>query len=277
MPEKQVEKVDVLLTVNDKYKIIIEDKTYTAEHDNQLSRYREAINKKYPDHTVVGVYYKIGFQSDKRIITESGYKYFGLDEIYIIIEKHINRIGNDIFIDYYNYIKCIRDEIAKYKTLPVCKWNWAQINGFFDYIKSKSYGDMYYDYGYVPNQTGGFEGMWIYNSIYGTYKDTKYELYLQCEFVDQRLNICYKASSKDNLKIDSSARENFIWKNENGEWVDNAALFGFTKPKRYGYGKTVTIGFYKVDESITGYLSAEKKINEAIDDFKRMIKKMGIN
>ena len=38
-PKKQYKSIDVLLTVNDKYKIIIEDKTYTSEHDDQLNRY----------------------------------------------------------------------------------------------------------------------------------------------------------------------------------------------------------------------------------------------
>ena len=47
--EKQVGNIDVLLTVRYKglcYKIIIEDKTYTSEHDNQLVRYREQLDGK---------------------------------------------------------------------------------------------------------------------------------------------------------------------------------------------------------------------------------------
>lgn len=273
-PEKQVDKVDVLLTLNDKYKIIIEDKTYTSEHDDQLSRYRESIKTKYPDYTVVGVYYKTGFQSNKKTIKDKNYIYFGLDKIYTILDKHINSINNDIFKDYYYYIEELKTEKDKFKKLPVAEWNWAQINEFFDYMKSKSYGNMNYDYGYVPNKTGGFYGMWIYNSTYGYYDNSKYELYLQCEFVDQKLNICYKASSQDGSIIDKATRENFIWENDNGNWIDNAKSFGFTKPQRYGTGKTVTFGLYKDNEQITDYLFAEAKINAAIDDFKKMIEKI---
>ncbi len=276
-PERQVNKIDVLLTVNDKYKIIIEDKTYTSEHDDQLARYRESIKEEFPDHNVVGIYYKTGFQSDRKTVKENDYKYFGLDSIFSILDKHINSIKNNIFVDYYNYINELKDEISKFKTLPVSEWNWAQINGFYDYIKSKSYGSMNYDYGYVANQSGGFYGMWIANKTYGEYNNLKYELYLQCEFAEQRLNICYKASSQDDLKIDRATRESFIWENDNGKWKDTAASFGFTKPKRYGSGKTVTFGLYKDNELITDYLSAESKIYNAIDDFKRMINKLGIS
>ena len=35
-PERQYKSIDILLTINDKYKIIIEDKTYTKEHDLSL-------------------------------------------------------------------------------------------------------------------------------------------------------------------------------------------------------------------------------------------------
>ena len=46
-PEKQYKSIDVLITVNDKYKVIIEDKTHTADHDNQLIRYREIVQKDF--------------------------------------------------------------------------------------------------------------------------------------------------------------------------------------------------------------------------------------
>ena len=36
-------KIDVLLVVNDKIAVIVEDKTYTSEHDNQIQRYVDGI------------------------------------------------------------------------------------------------------------------------------------------------------------------------------------------------------------------------------------------
>ena len=46
--ERQVDNIDVLLTVDCEgviYKIIVEDKTYTSEHNNQLERYKDNLKK----------------------------------------------------------------------------------------------------------------------------------------------------------------------------------------------------------------------------------------
>ena len=37
--DKQYEHIDVLLTINDELRVIIEDKVHTYTHDNQLRRY----------------------------------------------------------------------------------------------------------------------------------------------------------------------------------------------------------------------------------------------
>lgn len=76
--------IDVLLTVStpkDKYKIIIEDKTYTSEHDDQLQFYKKAITDEFQEYTVLGVYYKTGFQSDYEAVKEAGYCRIGRAEI----------------------------------------------------------------------------------------------------------------------------------------------------------------------------------------------------
>src|SRR5690606_37875466 len=46
---RQFKSLDVLAIINDEYAILIEDKTYTKNHSNQLVRYREAVSKDYPN------------------------------------------------------------------------------------------------------------------------------------------------------------------------------------------------------------------------------------
>lgn len=271
IPEKQVDNIDILLTVNDKYKVIIEDKTYTRDHDNQLAKYREKIKNDYPEYKVIGVFYKIGFQSDLTSIEESEYQYIGLNDISEILNNHSD-ISNDIFIDYRDHIDSILGETLKFKTLPVSKWNWAQKQGFFDYMKKKNYGGMNYGYGYVPNKSGGFEGMWISNSSFTYANNSKYELYLQCEFNDEKLDICYKASSQDGLIIDRDVRERLVWEEVNGKLRYSADSYGFTKPKRFGVGKTVTLGLYKEECAATDWISVDSKICDAVDCFIEMMK-----
>lgn len=73
--ERQVGHVDVLLTIstgNQLYKIIVEDKTFTSEHDNQLMRYLEQIEAAHPDCIAKGVYYKTGFQCDLSSVVQAG-------------------------------------------------------------------------------------------------------------------------------------------------------------------------------------------------------------
>ena len=41
--QKYALKIDVLIIVNDSVAVIVEDKTYTSEHDNQIQRYVEGI------------------------------------------------------------------------------------------------------------------------------------------------------------------------------------------------------------------------------------------
>jgi hypothetical protein len=60
---RQFQALDILAIVNDKYAILIEDKTYTENHSNQLKRYREAITATHPDKIQLPIYFKIVDQS----------------------------------------------------------------------------------------------------------------------------------------------------------------------------------------------------------------------
>ena len=270
-PQRQYKHIDILLTVNDKYKVIIEDKTYTSEHSDQLRTYKEEINKEFPDYTLVCVYYKIWLQSNTKQIVQNEYLFFGLESILKVLDR-FKYIQNDIFTDYYEYLKNLDDEINAFETKPVSDWNWAQINGFYNYIKEELRDcGMQFDFGYVANQNGGFYGMWIYNNTIKVFAGEKFELYLQCEFVNQSLKICYKISSQDNTKVNKTVREHFVWEYKNQKWIDKAAEYNFTKPGRYGCGRTATVGIYKDYETIETYSQARQMIKEAIEEFNNMV------
>jgi len=270
-PQRQYKHIDILLTVNDKYKVIIEDKTYTSEHSNQLSNYKEEIKEEFPDYTIVCVYYKIWLQSNKNQIIQNNYLYFGLQNILNILDR-FKYIQNDIFADYYEYLKNLHDEINAYNTKPISAWNWAQINGFYNYIQEElSNCGMQFNFDYIANQSGGFYGMWIHNNTIRVFNGEAFELYLQCEFVEQNLKICYKISSQSDAKVNKAIREHFVWEYKNQNWIDKAAEFNFVKPKRYGCGRTATVGIFKDNETIETYSQAKQMIIEAIEEFKKMV------
>lgn len=95
---RQFKNIDLLLVVNNKYAIIIEDKTYTSEHGDQLSRYKEIImdNKINQDlghwphfeaEDIITVYLKTGFHYPIDMEVEADYKMTGL-ELYNILLKY---------------------------------------------------------------------------------------------------------------------------------------------------------------------------------------------
>ena len=129
------------------------------------------------------------------------------------------------------------------------------------------------NYGYVPNQSGGFYGMWFYNGTYRTYKDAKYELYLQCEFAQGNLKICYKASSQSNSKINKEEREHFIWRKRD-KWENIAEKHGFIKPSRFACGKTVTLGIYSFTSNDITYIEMKRILSDAIESFKKLVREL---
>ena len=101
--ERQVWHIDALLTAElagTTYKIIVEDKTYTREHSEQLMRYKEEIQEKFPDCIPCGVYYKTGFQSDLSAVHKAKYQYVSLEKMLDLLGRYVEKTGNQIFRDY---------------------------------------------------------------------------------------------------------------------------------------------------------------------------------
>ncbi len=264
-PCRQYKSIDVLITVNDKYKVIIEDKTHTSDHDNQLLRYSETVKNDFPEFECVGVYYKIGFQSDFANVHEAKYVLCGRETILSILGKYISRTTNDIFKNYYEYLNEFNIKANQFITLPIESWGWEQINGFYKYCQDNlTDTGLNIGFGYVHNQSGGFYGMWLWEPRYIDADGLTCEVYLQCEFKNGEFKICYRASSK-NEQIKRNNREALIWKKVDNSWFNIAKKHNFKKPDRYGTGKSVALGVYKVTPST--YEEAVLSINAAIKDF----------
>lgn len=272
-PQRQYKSIDVLITVNDKYKVIIEDKTHTSDHDNQLMRYREIIEADFPEYKCVGVYYKIGFQSDLKNVKEAEYIICNKERILSILGKYISLTTSDIFKNYYEYLNEFNKKANMYHSLPLDCWGWEQINGFYNCCQ-KTFTDIGLNigFGYVPNKSGGFYGMWMGNAIHIDAEELECDVYVQCEFANGKLNICYKAGSINGTKIRKKNREALIGKTVDGKRVPVASKYNFTKPPRYGTGKTVTLAIY--DEKVYNYKDAINAIKNAVDDFYKITEEL---
>jgi hypothetical protein len=120
---RQYKDIDFYIRLNDEIIIVFEDKIKTTTHDNQLKRYREIIQQKYPDDETFYVYIKsdLVFSNEKEEVEEYGYKVL---DIYKINDFLVNNIQNDIYMDYRSYLK---EKIKKYNNFEEIKYElWGQ-------------------------------------------------------------------------------------------------------------------------------------------------------
>lgn len=126
---RQEKHCDILIILENGYYIIIEDKTYSSEHEagksgkNQIDLYKEEIYKRYSKQDK-------GLKQEK-IITVF-YKIFDYDELSTNADVNITRkimlklldknIDNDIYNDYKNKLLNMQDIINKIQEIPVVEW-----------------------------------------------------------------------------------------------------------------------------------------------------------
>ena len=248
--ERQVGHIDVLLTAELEgtiYKIIVEDKTYTREHSNQLARYMKEVQEKYPTCIPCGVYYKTGFQSDLSAVSEAKYQYVSLEMMLNLFRPYVEKTNSQIFRDYYGYWITYLENAQRYQELPPAQWSSGQCYCFFDALQNSDFLKGQYawiGYGYVANQSGGFQGIWLgpendWFDILGV----NCALYFQVESVSKNGVRTFPIR----LKLEPKAIRNAVLYDENGKY--RPGDFGFQKPPRLGSGATMTIAEYAINAS----------------------------
>lgn len=266
--QRQYKNIDVLLHVeykSEKYAIIVEDKVYSSEHDNQLERYKKLLAKDFINEKIVCIYYKTGFQSNYEVVEAAGYRIFGREQILELLGQYIDKITNNIFLDYYSYWKNYDDIAKSYKRLPLVEWNeGSQVNCFYDALQNdiSSREDCWAGYGWVNNRGGGFWGFWYgINDGQINYGKCSAVLYLQTEIswnYDTNvydINICLKYERKDGEDEDLRKLKNNL--------MEIMLKHGFVSPNRTRFASVMTIGRYKTECSTSDELKI--KIIESLD------------
>ena len=113
--ETQVKSIDVLVEFRideQELELIIEDKTDTTMHSNQIKRYFEHRKMKSPSKVILGIYYKTGFIFDDEELKlktlcekNNPVKSFDKQAILHWMSPYLDAVHSDIFHDYCNYIK----------------------------------------------------------------------------------------------------------------------------------------------------------------------------
>lgn len=156
--QKQLKHIDIVVLINDNFRILIESKTNSKEHGNQLKRYGEyAISQNWD---FIGIYLKTGNEPnyslkkipDKTKGLEMVFNIFNRQDI-LNIFRNYNHIDNSIFVDYFNYLQEIENKTNYYRELSIKNWHSCSWQGFYQYLEEKN---MVCWWDYVHNFNGGF-------------------------------------------------------------------------------------------------------------------------
>ena len=234
---RQWENIDIWAEINDNTFLIIEDKTGTTIHDDQLERYKISVKREYSGKRTDLCYAYVKTSEEPRSvlmsIEQSGFKTISRADILRCLNGYR---GNDtLMVSYRKHLQGIEDSVMSYKTLPEKKWGWNAWQGFYKELESRVDID---SWGYVANPSGGFLGAWWH------FIDAKdCTMYLQFE----QGKLCFKISYEgEGDRSEVRYREHVkLMKLAQGRFPE------IRRPDRFGTGTYMTIAVVD-EESLFG-------------------------
>ena len=248
---RQEQGIDVLARINDRHVLLVEDKTDSNDHGDQLARY---YRKVVEGRTILGevdendlrpIYFKTGNQSlvvERRIERETRYKVFTRKHVLKVLDRCEGR--NAILLDYRQYLQGLEDQTNSYEawTRKDNKESWLAWQGFYRRLESELIinSGRWAWWGYVPNQAGGFLGFaWA--------AEDGDQLYLQIEARFQPemptdVRLCFKVDANG---IPKAARQAL-----RDDWSRRVLKAGgdrVVRPVRMGLGERMTVAYWQPD------------------------------
>lgn len=266
---KQYRNIDIVVLINKRFAILIEDKVHTKNHSNQLLRYAEILKGEVSENDLSLIYLKTGDQSNYRCVESNGYKTFRREQfLKLLKEGRDSGIKNEIFIDFLNHLSGIDSSVNSFKTLPISKWHWDSWKGFYMELQ-KRLGQGEWDY--VPQRNGGFLGFWWHWESMD-FKETGFDFYLQLEHE----KFCFKIRPYD-VQLNQVIRDHYR------HILFKSALAKGLKIKRNGrciQGKTKTMTIAKLASNYiqtdpNGLIELDKTI-EKIKEIEELMEEIKI-
>ncbi|MFV0504749.1 MAG: hypothetical protein ACK5LT_12405 [Lachnospirales bacterium] len=206
------------------------------------------------DEKIICVFYKIIEQSDK----EDADCEFDREKLLNIFKKYKEKISNQIFLDYYEYLQRIDAEVNSFEETPIQDWTDKMFIGFFKHLrKTVLEGDTTH-WGYISNPKGGFMGLWITSVLgnedlirIGFHKKCIKDLYLQLEY-NYEINKCvicikYLIDDKETVYGNCKAKI-FNYKNKISYYFQEQVGKVYTKTRNY-FGEHMTVGYVTYNKS----------------------------
>lgn len=234
----QWERIDVwaeIYTPDSNYVIIIEDKTFTTEHSNQLITYRKTgedycIENKF---TLVCIYLKTGSEPVivLNAIRSKGFSTFNRTDFIKLLIKY-KTITNNIFTDFTNRLINLEAAHNAFETTSIKDWTDNCWVGFYQFLEN----EIEISWARVNNPNGGF-----WNAVLNWENWEGFPVYLQIE----QGKLCFKISTHPE---DIDIEYDFDRAEIRNEWyeivkkksIENNIL-EVRRPDRFGNGNYMTV------------------------------------
>ena len=189
----------------------------------------------------------------------AGYRVFLRSDILSLLKSYTG--NNQILIDYRSYLESISEEVENYLIQPLENWNRYSWMGFYQQLQVELKDG---EWGYVPNPSGGFMGLWWH-----FHENQECKQYLQIE----ETNLCFKimVSDKDKRREYRNTWHNRIIENSAGLELQ------ISKPERFGLGQYMTVcildeeyravdnnGLIDINATLVRLRQVEKTLTKAI-------------
>lgn len=188
----QEHNIDVLARVNGQYVLLIEDKTNTAAHNDQLAKYWNLVvegktafgnidkNDLYP------IYCKTGNYSlkDRQHAEDAGYRVFDRSDFLKVLEKY--RGSNEIVLDFRRHLNRWERDTASFEHWTVdserTSLGWE---GFHQWIERNCLLRSRDHWGALGSLVGGYWGVWIEPAERS--RRSKFEIWIEKDRISIRL------------------------------------------------------------------------------------------
>lgn len=211
----QYDRIDIWVHIGCQAVLIIEDKTNTFEHGDQIERYRgiaakwlDPKEKEWGKDRVVATYLKTGNESigSTSDLADDVNKVYRCDVLEVL--NRYTTTGDEIIDQFRAYLQQWEDETNSYRITPVKDdWSWRGVEGFYMDLERAFVreGLQQGNWVYVSNQAGGFIAFywsWVWIDKF------KCNLYLQinhAKLLEIRVGDAHDEYDKP-IKADASLR-----------------------------------------------------------------------
>lgn len=219
---RQLERIDVVIEIDESIIVVIEDKVGTAEHSGQLKRYLEAASARFPDHKVVPIYIQTYIQPGYEGVRAAGFSVLNRRELIDLLPL---KATDSVLSQFREHLEILDQDYESYRFGRI--WSFHAWERYLEVIAS-SLGQC--GWSYVSNASGGFL------AAYWGWTECKFgELYLQVSQEKLSLRII-PSENITQAEIDA-----LYWKaREFPEWTINNGR----RPRK---GKSQNLVFLELD------------------------------